>query len=67
MKMGNIASPWRYDAILNTPLPQAIAPTLYSRFGDGLAGLLLAVALVVVVRRRIWDRPVGEAPSKQRS
>jgi apolipoprotein N-acyltransferase len=47
------------EGLLDAPLPQAIAPTFYSRFGDGLAGLLLAVALIVVVRRRIWHRPAG--------
>jgi apolipoprotein N-acyltransferase len=55
------------EGLLDAPLPQAIAPTLYSRFGDGPAGLWLAAALVVVVRRRIWDRPAEQTPSKQRS
>ncbi len=31
------------------PLPQAIAPTLYARFGDGPAAALMVVALFVVV------------------
>jgi apolipoprotein N-acyltransferase len=50
------------EGLLEAPLPRAIAPTLYARFGDGLAGLLVAVALAIVVRRRIWDwgrRKVG--------
>jgi apolipoprotein N-acyltransferase len=45
------------EGLLDAPLPQAIAPTLYSRFGDAVPGLLLAVAFLVVLRRRIWDRP----------
>ena len=28
---------------------------IYARFGDRLAGLLLAIALIAVMRRRIWD------------
>ena len=36
-------------------LYQAVAPTIYARFGNWIAGLLMAVALVAVVRRRIWD------------
>jgi apolipoprotein N-acyltransferase len=43
------------EGLLDAPLPRAIAPTPYARFGDGLAGLLVAVAFVIVVRRRIWD------------
>jgi apolipoprotein N-acyltransferase len=43
------------EGLLDAPLPKAIAPTVYARFGDRFAGLALAVALVLVVRRRIWD------------
>jgi len=37
-------------------LPRAIAPTLYARFGDDLAGLLAAAALILsqlVLRCRV--------------
>jgi len=47
------------EGLLDAPLPRAIAPTLYARFGDGLAGVLVAVALIIVLRRRIWDWAVG--------
>jgi hypothetical protein len=58
MKMGNIASPWRYDAILNTPLPQANA-RLFDRWhydgyrggvGRQLANLSLSLSLWAVCR-----------------
>ena len=39
--------------ILDAPLPRAIAPTLYARVGDLPAALLVALALVIVVGRRI--------------
>ena len=44
------------EGVLDAPLPQALAPTIYARFGDGLAGLLMAAALIIVLRRRISDR-----------
>jgi len=43
------------EGVLDAPLPKAIAPTFYARFGDRSAGLALALALILVVRRRIWD------------
>lgn len=43
------------EGLLDLPLPKAIAPTPYARFGDRPAGLALALGLIVVVRRRIWD------------
>jgi apolipoprotein N-acyltransferase len=39
------------EGLLDGPLPQAIPPTLYARFGDGPAGLLILVAFAVVIRR----------------
>ena len=44
--------PLGIEGVLDSPLPQAIAPTLYARFGDGLAAALMVVALFVVVRCR---------------
>jgi apolipoprotein N-acyltransferase len=43
------------EGLLDGPLPQAIAPTIYARFGDYPAGLLMAAALFAVMRRRISD------------
>jgi apolipoprotein N-acyltransferase len=44
------------EGLLDAPLPAAIAPTFYARFGDALVAVLLAGALVIVVRRRIRER-----------
>jgi apolipoprotein N-acyltransferase len=38
--------------VLDANLPQPLAPTLYSRAGDGVAGLLVGVAFVIVMRAR---------------
>jgi apolipoprotein N-acyltransferase len=45
------------EGVLDAPLPRAIAPTLYVRTGDSLAGLMLAGGLAIVIRRRF--RRVG--------
>ena len=50
------------QGVLDAPLPQPVAPTLYARFGDGLAGLLVAIALVLVGVRRLRDRKGRVAP-----
>jgi apolipoprotein N-acyltransferase len=41
------------EGILDSPLPQAIDPTIYSRTGEGLAALILVIAFVIVIRRRL--------------
>jgi apolipoprotein N-acyltransferase len=41
------------DGILDSPLPRAIDPTIYSRTGEGLVALILVVAFVIVIRRRL--------------
>lgn len=41
------------EGILDSALPQALGPTLYVRFGDGPAGLLVLAALAWVIERRI--------------
>ncbi len=40
------------EGVLDSALPQPTAPTLYVRTGDGLAGLLVAGAAMIVIRRR---------------
>ena len=49
------------QGVLDAPLPQPVAPTLYARLGDSLAGLLVAIALVLVGGRRLRDRK-GRSP-----
>ena len=48
--------PLGVEGVLDAPLPQAIAPTLYARFGDGPAAVMMLVALLVIVgwRFRSW-------------
>jgi apolipoprotein N-acyltransferase len=41
------------EGVLDAPLPRRIDRTIYVRAGDGVAGLLLGAALVVVIRRRM--------------
>jgi apolipoprotein N-acyltransferase len=40
------------EGVVDSPLPQAIAPTLYVRAGDSIAGALVAGAFVLGIRRR---------------
>jgi apolipoprotein N-acyltransferase len=40
------------EGVLDSGLPRPIAPTLYARAGDSLAGLMTAVAFLIVIRRR---------------
>jgi apolipoprotein N-acyltransferase len=41
------------EGILDAALPREIDPPLYVRTGDGLAGLILGMALIIVIRRRV--------------
>jgi apolipoprotein N-acyltransferase len=41
------------EGILDARLPQAIAPTIYSRFGDVPASIMVLVAFAAVLRRRM--------------
>jgi apolipoprotein N-acyltransferase len=41
------------EGVLDAGLPQPIEPTIYVRAGDSPAGLVVAVALIVVIRRRM--------------
>jgi len=42
--------------ILDAPLPRSIAPTIYARYGDVPAATLFALALAVVLYRRMRVR-----------
>ena len=45
--------PLGQEAVLDAQLPQPIEPTLYARMGDGLIGMFLGIAAVIIVRRRL--------------
>ena len=40
------------EGVLDSPLPSALPPTLYARAGDIPAILMIAVAWLIVIRRR---------------
>jgi apolipoprotein N-acyltransferase len=40
------------EGVLDSTLPSAIAPTLYARLGDMPSAVLVALAIVLVIRRR---------------
>ncbi|MBN8989287.1 MAG: apolipoprotein N-acyltransferase [Rhizobiales bacterium] len=44
------------EGVLDANLPSALPPTIYARLGDIPAGVMLAVALLLVVRRRFARR-----------
>ncbi|QWG13214.1 apolipoprotein N-acyltransferase [Bradyrhizobium sediminis] len=44
------------EGVLDSALPAAIAPTIYARIGDIPAAILVAAALLVVLRRRVAKR-----------
>jgi apolipoprotein N-acyltransferase len=41
------------EGVLDSALPQPLAATLYVRFGDGPAGLMMLAALALVLERRL--------------
>jgi len=41
------------EGVLDAPLPRPVKPTLFVRFGDSLAALMLAGAVALVIRRRM--------------
>lgn len=44
------------EGVLDSSLPSAIAPTIYARTGDIPAAILVAAAIVLVMRRRVAKR-----------
>jgi apolipoprotein N-acyltransferase len=44
------------EGVLDSGLPSAIAPTVYARVGDIPAGIMIAAALLFVIRRRVAKR-----------
>jgi len=52
------ALPLGVEGVLDSPLPRALDPTPYVRFGDGPLLLFIVVSLIVVARRRL-RRQIG--------
>jgi len=44
------------EGVLDSSLPSAIAPTVYARVGDIPAAIMIAAALLFVIRRRVTKR-----------
>jgi len=44
------------EGVLDSPLPSAIAPTLYARAGDVPPAIFVAAALIFIIRRRLAKR-----------
>ena len=45
--------PLGVEGVLDSPLPRPIGRTIYVRAGDGVAGLLIGAAFIIVMRRRL--------------
>ena len=48
------------EGVLDAPLPQPIAATLYARWGDALVGVVVAIVFLVVLGSR-WRAPPPDA------
>jgi apolipoprotein N-acyltransferase len=44
------------EGVLDSSLPSAIAPTIYARSGDIPMAMIVAAALIFVIRRRVAKR-----------
>ncbi len=53
------ALPLGSEGVLDARLPQAIAPTLYERAGDSIAGMVVGLAFLWAIRSRRRRRPEG--------
>ena len=40
------------EGVLDAPLPRPTAPSIYARFGDGLAGMIVGACFLIVLRYR---------------
>jgi apolipoprotein N-acyltransferase len=48
------------EGVLDAPLPRAIGAPIYARFGDAPADVMIVIALIAVLRRKISrDRASG--------
>ena len=44
------------EGVLDSSLPSAIPPTIYARTGDIQAAVVVAAALIFIIRRRVAKR-----------
>lgn len=44
--------PLGVEGVLDSPLPRPLAPTIYARLGDGIAGIIFAAFFLIVLRYR---------------
>ncbi len=47
------ALPLGVEGVLDSPLPKSVAPTIYDRVGDAIAGLMLIGGIAITLRRRM--------------
>jgi apolipoprotein N-acyltransferase len=45
--------PLGQEGVIDSPLPRALPAPIYARAGDGPAAVMLAIAFLLVVRRRM--------------
>jgi len=55
--LGRILSalPLGVEGVLDSPLPQPVGIPIYARVGDAPAAIIVAIALLIVVRRRLYS------------
>ncbi len=46
--------PLGIEGVLDSPLPKPISPPIYARVGDAPATIIIAIALLAVIRRRLY-------------
>jgi apolipoprotein N-acyltransferase len=44
------------EGVIDSPLPRAVSPPLYARVGDVPAGMMVAIALLAIIGRRIQPK-----------
>jgi apolipoprotein N-acyltransferase len=46
------------EGVVDSPLPRAISAPIYARAGDAPAAIIVAIALLAVISRRLRARPM---------
>jgi len=50
--------PLGHEGVIDSPLPRPVAAPLYARVGDAPASIIVAIAFVIVVRRRFHTKAI---------